>query len=248
MTELLITSKVPGKLIYWRVPYMIRTVENPNDEIYWAEDYHGQGFWAPVSDRIWKVEINMRREGSPGDITLELWECGGDGIDDKPSVKLADLATKEASDVPTSLSWVTFECFENSPILEKGKKYAVVVHAYRPDYQNAYYISVLHNIRRDDGQEFHSADGSSWTRMQFNDLEMKIWFGREFRVEDKGFSEAYLLRIEYLEDGTEITVDGEITFRGDAGEIDILPTAILIPFKKITYESGQVKIFGVGIP
>ena len=248
MTELLITSKVPGKLIYWRAPHMIHTGQNPNTDTYVShDDYRGQGFWAPVSYEIWKVEINMLRDGSPGDITLELWECSGDGNDDNPSTKIADLATKEASDVPTSFDWVTFEC-ENSPILEKGKKYAVIVHADQPDSNNKYKFKLLHDDSRTDGQHFFSEDGSSWGRSQCEDLEMRIYFGKEFRVEDKGFSEAYLLRIEYLEDGTEITVDDEITFRGDAGEMDVLPTAILIPFKKITYESGQVKVFGVGIP
>jgi len=247
VTELLITSKIPGKLIYWRVPYMIHTGENADAEFSHDRDYQGQMFWAPVSDMIGKVEIHMYRNGSPGDITLELWECNGDGIENLPSVKLADLATKKASDVPTSLSWVTFEC-EDSPILEKGKKYAVIVHAYMPDYDNNYRFYRYRSTSRDDGQKVSSEDGSSWVRNQYVDFEMKIYFGKEFRVEDKGFSEAYLLRIEYLEDGTEITVDDEITFRGDAGEMDVLPTAVLIPFKKITYESGQVKIFGVGIP
>ena len=247
MTELLITSKIPGKLIYWKVPYMIHTGENAGTELGLWKDYQGQMFWAPISYDIWKVEIRMYRKGSPSDITLELWECSGDGVDDKPSAKIADLATKKASSIPTSLSWVTFKC-ENRPILEKGKKYAVIVHAPNQDEDNRYLFNAYYSASKTDGQFVYSEDGSSWTRYKNYDLEMKIWFGKEFRVEDKGFSEAYLLRIEYLENGTEITVDDEITFRGDAGEMDILPTAIPIPFKKITYESGQVKVFGVGIP
>ena len=248
MTELLITSKIPGKLIYWRVPSgMLHTAENADGETNSSLDHQGQAFWAPVSDVIGKVEIHMRRYGSPGDITLELWKCSGDRIDDKPSTKLADLATKSRDKIPTSLSWVAFEC-ENSPILEKDKKYAVIVHASMPNTSNNYRFYRYYNTSRTDGQYVYSEDGSSWSRGGYIDLEMKIYFGKEFRVEDRGFSEAYLLRIEYLEDGTEITVDDEITFRGDAGEMDVLPTAILIPFKKITYESGQVKVFGVGIP
>jgi len=248
VTELLITSKVPGKLIYWRVPSdMLHTGQNADRDTGYYDDYQGQAFWAPVSDQISKVEMHMYRYGSPGDITLELWECSGDGITDLPSTKLADLATKKASEVPTSLSWVSFKC-ENSPTLEKDKKYAVIVHANMPDTDNKYRFRGYYDTSRNDGQWVHSEDGSSWDRNRYFDLEVRIYFGKEFRVEDKGFSEAYLLRIEYLENGTEITVDDEITFKGDAGEIDELPTAILIPFKKITYESGQVKVFGVGIP
>ena len=74
-------------------------------------------------------------------------------------------------------------------------------------------------------------------------------YGRRIiTAEDLGYSEAYILRIEYLEDGTEIVMDDEIKFKGDAGDIDDLPTAILIPFKKLECKTGRVKMYGVGIP
>jgi len=85
VTELLITSKVPGKLIYWKVPN--RVVEQLNDngdyELGYMNSYKvtavGQSFIPKVKDRVWKVVFKMRKEGNPtASITLKLYECDAD--------------------------------------------------------------------------------------------------------------------------------------------------------------------------
>ena len=85
MTELLITSKVPGKLIVWKFPKRVIEQLNEDGDIYfgWRNTVMvtalGQTFIPKVKDKIWKVVFKMRKEGNPtASITLKLYECDAD--------------------------------------------------------------------------------------------------------------------------------------------------------------------------
>jgi len=247
MTELLITSKVPGKLIYWLVPsdsievtsdaydYVVGTAGSPK---------LGQTFKLPEDGHIVSLITKGHRVGTPSKIYLELWEW--DEANKQPTVKLADLDSKTYSAFSTSDTEITWN-ISNHPLLEAGKAYALIWRTEATDDSNYYVFRACANIYADG--YLIRYDGTQWLIGWSRDLYFKMVYGRRIiTAEDLGYSEAYILRIEYLEDGTEIVMDDEITFKGDAGEIDELPTAILIPFKKLEWKTGKVKMYGVGIP
>lgn len=253
MTELLITSKIPGRLIYWRVPMGSVTQEQYDSDAF-QRKYSGQTFKAPVTAPLGLITVKIKREGSPGDLIIKLYKVGADGL---PSEFLKDLKTIPESEIATTTQEYTFDVSDTSPVLNSGEKYAIVF--YTSNYSNKtsdlrryhygrYYAGGSGNVYPD-GDPVVSDNGTSWYKYTNSDWYFKLRFGKtRINVEDLGYSEAYILRVEYLENGTQIVVDDEITFAGDAGEIDDMPTTILVPFKKAEWKSGQVKMYGVGIP
>lgn len=231
MTELLITSKIPGKLIYWDVPSgsLIQTT----DEGETGANYVGQKFTAKDKKILRFMFYYDPSYTVPSNIEIQLWD--GD-----LSEKLETLY-----DGPSGGNgWQTYEIAGMNTELTIGSTYAMVVYG-KGDcvYGRRSNSSVM------EGELVTSSDGSSWSEYPNYDLVFKLYFGdRVITVEDLGYSEAYLLRIQYLEDNTWIVMDDEINFRGDAGEEDDLPSQILIPFKKFEWKGGHAKMFGVGIP
>ena len=253
MTELLITSKIPGKLIYWKVPNRVIKQLNDNGDYQlgytnsWRDTAVGQTFIPKVKDRIWKVVFKMRKVVYPTpDITLKLYECDADGL---PSTHLTDLATKSPSDIPATDAEVTFEC-QNSLILDPDKRYAVVcdVGDYYSDAD--YYVMRRYGNVYPDGclvRYYQVETEWSWGKTSY-DLYFRIYLASQVVTPDVGCSEAYVLAIEYLEDDTVIKLNDEITLTGDMGDRDDLPTQILVPFRKAEWVGGSVKFYGVGIP
>ena len=247
MTELLITSKIPGKLIYWRVPS--DSIEATSD----IDNYEvgktgwpklGQTFKLPEKGSVMSLVTKGHRVGTPSTIYLELWEW--DEENKEPTIKLADLDSKTYSAFSTSDTEITWDT-SNCPTLEADKAYAFIWRTASTNASNYYVFRACGNIYADGYLIRH--DGTDWITAPARDLYFRIVYGRRIiTAEDLGYSEAYILRIEYLEDGTEIVMDDEIKFKGDAGDIDDLPTAILIPFKKLECKTGRVKMYGVGIP
>jgi len=239
MTELLITSKVPGKLILWRFPGP--TTENSTGQYYQHYgDYMAQTFKAK-DRRLYKIEVYLRAVYADTTISVELWSLSDpDDPTSDPEICLETLASKTYSAVQTDF-WETFE-FDMEKVMQIGKYYAIVFHS-----SDAY---IYYSGDAFDGIFQYSDDGTTWTKYTSGeDLTVKLHFGsKTMQIEDYGYSEAYILRIEYLENGTQVILDDEINLYGDAGDVDDLPTAILIPFKKAERISGSMKFYGVGVP
>ena len=126
MTELLITSKIPGKLIYWRVPS--DSIEVTSD----IDNYEvgktgwpklGQTFKLPEKGSVMSLVTKGHRVGTPSAIYLELWEW--DEENKEPTIKLADLDSKTYSAFSTSDTEITWDT-SNCPTLEADKAYAFI--------------------------------------------------------------------------------------------------------------------------
>jgi len=231
MTELLITSKVPGKLIYWDVPSysLIQTT----DEASTYAAYVGQKFTAKDKKICRFMFYYDPNYYTPSQVEIQLWN--------------GDLTEKLETlyDGPSGGNgWQTYEITDMNTELTIGSTYAIVVYG-----KGANVYGRRSNSSVVEGHLVISTNGSTWYEYGTYDLVFKLYFGnRIITVEDLGYSEAYLLRIQYLEDDTWIVMDDEIHFRGDAGEEDDLPSQTLIPFRKLEWKSGHAKMFGVGIP
>ena len=66
--------------------------------------------------------------------------------------------------------------------------------------------------------------------------------------DDFGFSEAYLLKVEYLENGSSLRIDDnlDMELNGDAGIVDEF-TNILIPWRKLKWITGRGRVLALGI-
>ena len=218
-------------------------MENSNHVGYLGNHtYMAQTFKA--RDRqLYKIEIYMRAVYEDTAFNVELWSLSDpDDPGSDPDTYLETLCSKSYSAVQTDF-WETCE-FDMETLMTPGKYYAIVVHT--TNNACAIYYDSNDTI---DGMLQYSDDGTTWTKWEGYNFTMKLYFGSKImRVEDLGYSEAYVLRVEYLENGTRIVLDDEINLYGDQGDVDDLPSQILIPFKKAKVINGSVKFYGVGIP
>jgi len=238
MTELLITSKIPGKLIIWKFPGP--TTSQTSENGYYKSTYIGQTFQAKDS-KIWKYELKYTDFGTSFTAEIQIWEL--ENPDDPHSLPSKLLETIDTINVPDTGGVITREVSMTEK-MSPGKYYAIISKGdSKYNGPRRYSSDVI------EGCIVYSSDGSSWSRITSYDLYFQLWFGqKEMTIEDYGYSEAYVLRVEYLENGTQIVLDDEINLRGDQGDVDDLPSQVLIPFRKAKWISGSVKFYGVGIP
>ena len=233
MTELLITSKVPGRLIYWKFPSKILSQTDTSGGAINTQTiyYIGQNFEA--QDKKIGVVKTCWASG-PTNIEIQLWGAGWQYLE-------------TIYDGPRGGNgWQTYKITNMQTEMTVGKWYVLVFYGKGSDI--SIYRSSSNVIP---GNIYYSLEDppQTWRSMINYDLALEILFGSTvMSVDELGYSEAYILRVEYLEDETEIVVDDEIRFIGDAGEMDDLPAQILVPFRKAEWVSGSVKFYGVGIP
>ena len=130
-----------------------------------------QSFKAESDHNVARVDLYLKKYGSPGDLTIEIYAADDD---DKPTGPLLTSGTTSAGDIPTSEDWVSTNVTRY--LLTSGNKYVIVAIPDGGGSLNSIVIIYDSSGSYADGKLGYSMDaGSSWTVVSSWDERFRIY-------------------------------------------------------------------------
>lgn len=150
---------------------------NTDDEsTFWlyAQDWRAQTFTAESTHSVTSVRLKLRREGSPGEVTVSIRATDGSG---HPTGADLTSGTTDGNTLPTGASWEWREITLTPYFLTSGTKYAIVVRApngtsgnelrWRGDGSSPTYAGGEYGVSDD--------SGTTWAFYSIVDFMFEVW-------------------------------------------------------------------------
>jgi len=168
MTELLIVSRPRGRIFKWIQGY--KEYQDPiaakgfsiyplegNEWLGTAHKYEGFRFVAPITCKLKKIKISMRKEGSPsGTAYIQLWSDDSGS----PGSKIGDdLASFDSANLTTDYQYYEFDVDAD---LQASTAYWIVIYFPNATSDNFIQVHKFDNYTSDRYRAY-SDDGSTWT-------------------------------------------------------------------------------------
>lgn len=127
---------------------------------------------SPPYDKLFEIELFLRRENNPGTLHVEVYLADGLG---KPTGSLLTSLTYSGNNLPTTASWVNLGRFSPIIALNPANSYVFVVYIDNSSPNQVYVGYAATTNPYADGIRLGSTDGgSSWATFGADDLKFRI--------------------------------------------------------------------------